>query len=197
MRNSMNIVIDNYNELVKEMNDLEDKSKKVVNRTIGDFKRRAPAWVSQEVTNQYNIKKSEINNARKGTKNAGTIKVKGTRLDNISLVYQGRLLTPTHFQMKPGNRPKNGKGYVITAEIKKGQRKALSHKAFLGTTGGAGTIQIPFQRVSDNSYPIKSIKTVSIPQMITEDKVKNNIQKRISTELAKRFDYNAKRILKK
>lgn len=196
MAGAMNIVIDGYEDVVNQINSMRRDSAKVINRTIGDFRTRGPGWVSQEVVKEYNIKKKEINSSKKGVTNAGKIRVGGVSLDNLEIHYQGRLLTPTHFSMKPTVRPADGRAYTVTAQIKKGEgRKALSHKAFLAKSGREGTVQIPFQRVGDARLPIKAIKTVSIPQMITNETVSENIHKRISEELGKRLEHNLHRIL--
>lgn len=198
MARAMNVVIEGYEDVMKQINSMHKDSAKVINRTIGDFKTRGPGWVSQEVVREYNIKKKDVNENKKGVKNAGKIRVGGVSLDNIEIIYQGRVLTPTHFDMKPTSRPDNGKAYTVTAQIKKsGGRKALSHKAFLAESGGEGTKQIPFQRTGTARLPINPIKTVSVPQMITNETVEENIYKRISEELGKRLDHNLKRILGK
>lgn len=195
---STQIVIKGYEDVIKELKGMEAKSKKVINRTVGDFKTRGPGWVSQEIVKEYNIKKKEISSSLSEKKNVGTIKVSGTSLDNIQLIYRGRLLTPTHFQMKPTTRPAKGRAYSVTAEVKKSSgRKALSSKAFLANSGAAGTTQIPFQRTTDARLPIQSIKTLSIPQMITNKTVTENINERISTELKKRLAHHVDTILRK
>ena len=40
----MNIVIDGLDNVVDELQDMRDRSKKVVQRTIADFKTRGPSW---------------------------------------------------------------------------------------------------------------------------------------------------------
>lgn len=196
MAGAMNIVLDGYEDVVNQISSMNRDSAKVINRTIGDFKSRGPGWVSQEVVKEYNIKKKDVNETKKGVKNAGKIRVGGVSLDNIEIIYQGRLLTPTHFSMKPTARPAGNVPYVVSAQIKKSEgRKALGSKVFLAKSGGEGTTQIPFQRVGAARLPIKPIKTVSVPQMITNETVSENIHKRISEELAKRLEHNMNRIL--
>ena len=48
------------------------------------------------------------------------------------------------------------------------------------------------QRRSD----LKAIKTVSMPQMVSNDVVKENIEKTLSTEMGKRIDHHMKRYMK-
>ncbi len=195
---AMNVVIENYRELMSDISNIEKQSKKAVQRTISDFKTRGPGWVSQEVAKEYNIKKKDINEAKKGVSKGGNkIKIAGTSVDELSILYQGRLLTPTHFGMKPTARPAKNRPYVVTAQIKKtGGRKALGHSVFLAPSGSAGTKQIPFQRRGDARLPIDVIKTVSVPQMVTNEKVAKQIHERISEELGKRLDHHLKNLVK-
>ena len=196
MAGTMNVIIDGYEDVVNQISSMNRDSAKVINRTIGDFKSRGPGWVSQEVVKEYNIKKKDVNETKKGVKNAGKVRVGGVSLDNLEIIYQGRVLTPTHFSMKPTSRPPNGRAYTVTAQIKKsGGRKVLGGSVFLGKSGREGTTQIPFQRVGAARLPIKSVKTLSVPQMITNEKVSENIHRRINEELGKILDHNLKRIL--
>ena len=195
---TMNVIVEGLDNVADELQDMRDRSKKVVQRTIADFKSRGPSWISQEVTKEYNIKKADVNEAKKGIRGGSSVRIHGTRIDNLSIVYKGRPLTPTHFGMKPTVRPSKGP-YVVTALIKRASgRKPLGEKVFLGTSKNAkeNTPQLPFQRKGDARYPIDVVKTVSVPQMITDENVSENIHKRINTELGKRLEHHLKRLSK-
>lgn len=198
MSNSMKVVIDGYDEVIKEIQSMKAKSEKIVNRTVADFKSRGPGWVSQEVTKEYGISKKDVNETKKGViKGRSKIRIKGAKLDDISIIYRGRLLTPTHFSMKPTMRPAKNKPYVVTAIIKKSKgRVALGNRVFLKESGKQGTKQIPFQREGKERYPINAVKTVSVPQMITNESVKKNINERVNTELGKRLQHHLKQARK-
>ena len=211
---SINIAIEGAEDLKAKLEKMNKQSETVVKRTVSDFKSRAPAWVSAAVTEYYAIKKSEVKGAMTGVKKGiGKIKVAGVTVDEISLVYSGRLLTPTHFKMKPSTPPKkrakNIKSetagdvatvtplapYQVSAEIKKGKRVTFPGQVFLGTNKGAG--YIPFQRESEERTDIKSIKTVSIPQMITNEQVGEEIKKKIDEGLSKRLEHHLQQELAK
>lgn len=197
MADSMNISIKGFDEVIAEINAIEANGRKVIQRTTSDFKSRGPGWISQEVTKEYNIKKKDVNETKTGVKNKGSIKVKGVKLDEIVIEYKGRLLTPTHFGMTPKVRPERGP-YVVAAKVKKSDgKKTLSSKAFLAAAGGEGTTHIPFQRKESERLPIDVIKTVSVPQMITNETVSENIHQRINTELGKRLEHHLKQMKKK
>ncbi len=191
---SMNVEFTNMSEVIAKLNGLKEDSDKVVRATIRDIGSRAPAWVGQEVSAVYGIKKAEIKAS--GTKeSAGSVKVSGTTVDNITLVYKGRVLTPTHFKMKP-KAPTSRKAEV-SAEIFKGQRKVLGSNVFLGQSGSGDTPYIPFKRVGASRLPIESVKTLSIPQMIDNEKVNAAIYKRIGEEGIKRLNHQMDRYFKK
>jgi hypothetical protein len=97
--------------------------------------------------------------------------------------------------MKPGKRPAKNKPYQVTAEIFKGRRVQLSSSAFLGSNGGSSFL--PFQRESDSRLPIKSIKTVSVPQMIGNPTVQTQIQANIEDGLSKRVEHHFNQAMKK
>lgn len=60
--------------------------------------------------------------------------------------------------------------------------------------GGGGSI--PFQRKSPNRKDLEVIKTVSLPQMVSSDRTKDNIERAINEGLGKRLQQNLKLILK-
>ncbi len=220
---SITIAIDAFDSLKEKLEKMDAQSQTVVKRTISDFKSRAPAWVSAAVVKEYAIKRAEVKGAMTGVKKGiGVIKVAGVTVDEVSLVYSGRRLTPTHFRMEPSTPPEEraegmrlipGRNirsqspvgavatvtplapYQVTAEIKKGKRVTFSGQVFLGTNKGAG--YIPFRRKSDERTDIKSIKTVGIPQMITNKKVGVQIKEKINKGLAKRLEHHLQRQLAK
>lgn len=220
MAEGMQISIKNYAKLCSDLRAMNKDAEKAISRTVSDFKSRAPGWISQAVSDEYTIKKSEVKGAMVGAKKIGSIKVSGTMVDNIGLEYKGRLLTPLHFKMKP-KKPKAArekdkrlipgenvegftgevapvypiKAYQINVEIHKGKAKNLPSGAFLGTNKGEGFI--PFQRTGDSRTPITSIKSVSIPQMITNEKVAEDIQKRIEEGMIARLNHHVEQAMSK
>lgn len=171
-------------------------AEKAIRRTIGDMRSRGPGWVSKAVREEYNVSSADVKAAARA-ENDGSVTFGNATIDNVTLVYKGRVLTPTHFKMKPTSRPASGKPYQVSAEIKKGNRKVLSGKAFLAKSGGEGTKQIPFQREGSDRLPIKAIKTISVPQMIEDGdgNLKEGIDKIINENLQKRFEHYTKQYL--
>lgn len=210
-----------YRQTIKALESLKGKSEKVLKRVIADAYTRVPGWIASEVTQVYNIRKSEVTPAKAGQskKTAGSIKVKGEAVDGLEIVYRGRVLTPTHFGMTP-KIPRDT--YTLKAEIIKGKKTVLGQKKKLtkkqrrelgknfrrqgtktsdhspimlmstGNTKEGGTSYIPFQRVSPRRSDIKAIKTVSLPQMVSSDRTSEAINRAISEGMQKRLEHHLK-----
>lgn len=195
------VKVPNFSKMVGDLKGLNKDIDKAISRTIADCKTRAPAQVTKAVTAIYGIKSSEVTAAGKaakgGAKTVGSIKVSGVTVDSVQLTYKGRVLTPSHFSMTPKKRPEAGKKYTVKATIYKGKKKALGSSAFLAPSGAAGTTEIPFKRTSEKRLPIEAIRTVSIPQMITNEKVAADIQARMDELLTTRLQHNTERLAKK
>ena len=186
-----------------------DQAKKALKATGIDMKKRVPGWAGTAVTEVYNIKKQEVTptNSGKPKKKAGTIRVEGATVSSVEITYTGRLLTPTHFGMKPRTLPKRTqskstnrkrktarKKTTITAEIKKGKKKSLGSNVFLGSNRGGG--YIPFKRSGRKAYPIESVKTLSLPQMIDNPNVRETLTEKINKGLKERLEHNIRRFIK-
>lgn len=201
----------------KKIESLQKSAEKAVSNTVSDMKGRVPGAVASCVTSLYNIKKSEITprstKSGKQQKKAGSIVITGDTLENLAYEYQGRLLTPTHFGMSPKSPPK-GKSYTLTATIRKDRGKQVigrykntrtkggtdsqqSHFILMGTgnTKEGGTNFIPFQRRSTGRLDLKKMTTLSVPQMIGEEKiVQPAIQAKLTELLGARLDHNMSKI---
>lgn len=208
-------------EVIRAIKSLDGKSQKVVKRVISDAKTRVPGWIATEVTQVYNIKKSEITPAKTGKakKTAGSIRVTGEAVDGLEIVYRGRPLTPTHFGMTPKTPRKT---YTLKAEIIRGNKVTLGQKKKLtkkqraalgknfrregtrtsdhspimlmhtGAVSDGGTQYIPFQRKSADRSDIEAIKTVSLPQMVESERTHAHILEAINEGMGKRLEQHLK-----
>lgn len=197
----LNITIPGLDAVLSKAKGTKNDIDKAVSQTMKDCKARAPAQVTKAVTAVYGIKSSEVTAAGKaakgGAKTVGEIKIAGVSLQNIQLTYRGRLLTPTHFTMTPRTRPQGGKKYTVKAAIYKGNKKSLGSDVFLAHSGGLETTEIPFKRTTEARLPIAAIRTVSIPQMIGNEKVAADIKVRLNDLLLTRLQHNINRYCKK
>lgn len=194
----MEMKIKDFKKIKANAEKIGKKGEVVIKRTMNDFKSRGPAWISGAVTKTYNVKKARVKASITGKKVNGKIKVSGKLVDNAQIVYEGRLLTPLPFGMKPTTRPakaKSGNPYTVTAEVFKGKRKPLGKNVFISP--GNGGIYLPFQRRVKDRMPIDAIKTLSVPQMITNEQVSVDIQTNISEGLSKRLEHHIEQEMKK
>lgn len=210
-----------YRQTIKELEALKGQSERVIKRLMADARTRVPGWVASEVTQVYNIKKSEITPAKVGQskKSAGSISVRGETVDGLEIIYRGRVLTPTHFGMTP-KAPRES--YTLKAEIIKGRKSVLGQKKKLtkkqrkalgknfrrqgahtsdhspimlmgtGNTREGGTDYIPFQRKSTRRTDIQAIKTVSLPQMVSSERTSEAINAAINEGMQKRLAQHMK-----
>ena len=217
-KNSISAQLSNLQQLVADLEAIENGGKKAISNTIKDVKARAPGWIAQEVTSVYNIKKGEITpsgkNSGKPKKMAGSVSVSGETIEELTITYSGRLLTPVHFGMTPKTAPP-GKSYTLRMQVVKGQKKVIgrylntrtpggpyseqSHNILMGTgnTKTGGVSAIPFQRMSRTRTDIKKFTTISVPSMITSERTNEKIMTRLQEETAKRLQHNLDRALGK
>lgn len=204
--NGVSCAIKKYKKLTNDIDKLRSTPETVLKRTASDFKKRAPGWISTEVSKVYAIKKADV-----GTR--GNVKVNGNTTKEVAVQYTGRLLTPATFKMTP-REPKPA--YTLKAEIIKGKKSTLGKvkkitpkqrkeigKNFRkqGTRRSdhspimlmkMGNNMLPFQRRSFDRMDIHGIKTVSVPQMVSNEKVMPGINTIINDQMGKRIAHHMK-----
>lgn len=213
---SVTCQVKNYKALRKQIDDMKKAPRKVISSLTAEAKKRAPGWVAAEVSKVYGVKKSEIT----GNK-IGSVKVQGNSIEQVKIVYQGRVLTPTHFSMSPKAPKPGGGSYTLKASILKGERTTLGKVKKLTkkqraalvknfTRSGTktsdhspvmlmptGSTYIPFQRKSANRKDVQAVKTVSLPQMVSSERTEKGIQTALNDGLGKRLDHYMKRYMGK
>lgn len=189
--------IKNYQELMEKLERLNGDATKAIQRAVRDAKKSAPGYVASEVRQVYNINAKDINKHVK-SKGEGKVKLSGVEVENIAIKYEGRQLAPTArmFGLSPKTREQldSKKKKEVKIQVKKGQTKKLPAGVFLGSNG-SGT-DIPFQREGADRLPIKSIKTLSVPQMVTASNVGEAVAEKVSETAKKRLDNYVKQLMK-
>ena len=203
----------------KEISKMERHGEQAVKRTVSDFTSRGPGWISKGIRTHYGVDTAAIKKAgpakRKNVKQSGS---EGRVIDAIGLVYRGGMLTPTHFAMSPKKIPSKRARkkiripgelitgspdvamispparYKVTAKIIKGRRMILSRDAFIAT--GKGGRQLAFRRKGPRRMPIETIKTISVPQMISGERASGTINEMVNENVKKRFEYQVGRAFK-
>lgn len=211
---SVRCEIKDYDVLKKKIKDMQKAPTKVMTSLTAEAKKRVPGWVATEVTKEYGVKKADITGQK-----IGSVQTQGNSLKEVKVIYRGRVLTPTHFNMSPKS-PKPGGGYTLKATIIKGQRTTLGKVKKLtkkqradlaknftrsGTRSSnhspimlmpTGATYIPFQRKSVNRRDVEAIKTVSLPQMVSSKRTEDGIQRAINEGLGKRLDHYINRYMR-
>lgn len=201
--------IKGYKKLVDDLKKTQQKAEKDMRGVLKDVRKAATVQIATDISEKYNVKKSEITAGKivsaKATQKAG----------NVEIVYKGRLLTPTHFKgyspKKPGQLSEkravipgqgiNFKGtpgqvatvrtrkkYKVKTEIKKGRKITFSQDSFVAPAAAGSQTYIPFQRTAGG---VEAIKTLSVPQMITNDEVAENILEHIGTAVGEGLEKRA------
>ena len=217
---SVRCEVKNYKLVKKKIADMQAAPRKVMTSLTAEAKKRVPGWVATEVAKEYGVKKGDITGQK-----IGRVTPTGTSFKDVRIVYTGRVLTPSHFNMSP-KAPNPGGAYTLKASIVKGQRTTLGkvkkltkkQRAALGKnftstgtrqsdhspimlmhTGNAqegGTNYIPFQRKSVKRNDVEAIKTISLPQMVSSKRAEDGIQQAIAEGLGKRIDHYMNRYMR-
>lgn len=195
-------------KLEQRLRRLRTGSETALNRTVSDFRSRAPGWISKGIKQHYGVDQAGVKSATVRIVDTGS---SGSKLAGVKVNYRGRTLTLTHFNMSPKQAPATRqstyaripgqklsagspvamirplKKYKIKATIIKGQRIEMSERTFVANG-------LPWIRNSE-SGKIKVVHTLSVPQMI-RGRAKNTIDSVILENVEKRFRHNVEQIMK-
>lgn len=223
----MEIKLTNLPQVVKQLQGIQRGGEEAIERTVKDFRGRAPAWVSRAVRKYYGIPAKEISPKTKKdvenkVKKAGQIYSRGKTLSTMAIVYYGRVLTPARFNMQP-KLP--NKTYSIKVTIQKGRRRRLGGKKaltkaqktnigrnfthqgkrnrrkypiLLKYTGAKGEGKIPYipmRLLPNDKWHV--IRSVSLPQMVENKRVQEEIYKEVDANLSKRLEHHIEKCINK
>lgn len=194
--------ISDVNKTFQQIVKTVETSPAVFDRTFKDMRNRAPGAIVSSVTAVYGIKKSEVRwktyseskkdfhyKRDKNKGSVGSVSARGENLETLDFYFKGAVLTPIHFGMTPKTRPEKKK-YKVKAKIKKGKQITFSRKkggVFLAPYK-KGASEIPWFRESADRNDIHPIKTLSLPQMVDNDTVREIMGEKLSEMLGKRFN---------
>ena len=188
----INIKIDTK-ELEKACKRLEEFPKEVPKALNAALNRTSTAVqkdLKKAVTKKYNIKSGEV---------AGTLKVKKASSSSLSvnIISSGPVLALDHF---PSNintvfkKSASGKNAPeVKVRVKKEGAKVVKG-AFVNVLSGNMHI---LKRVGASRLPIEKLNTLSIPQMISNVEVAENIQKTANETLENRVYHEVQYRLEK
>lgn len=188
--NTITIDTKQIDKLTKELQGFEKEVGKAtcsaLNRTIDHVITKA----GQLVTKTYAVKSTEV----KESFSSGIKRPSYSNL-NASVTSKGHTLSFAHFPYTP-KTPRRGQKSVfqsaVMINILKSKGKVLSRKGFVASTGAMDVDKTQFnvfKRLGKSRLPIAPIRTLSIPQMITNINVGQEIQKAAEQKLAERLEH--------
>jgi len=198
------------NKFDKVKKSLSDPSG-VFNQTLSDMSKRAPGKVADAVREVYSIKKADIipskkkqANSKSGLKplkKAGKISMSGETVETLELHYEGRVLSPLHFNFRPKINKKNGKLKKLNLKVRKiaSTKKRTDNEPkipFVAPANKGSLRIIPWNRYPDKNNEVLPMKTLSLPQMVDNEQAREIMNKSLGELLDKRFNHNLKRYLK-
>lgn len=178
---SINIKIDDkevrkaISKLSKFPKEIPKVTSAALNRTITSVTKT----IKKEVTNKYSIKAGEV---------AKTFKIRKASNGNLSAVInsQGKIMTLSHF---PANLKAGWSGKAnIKVKVKRTGYKEVNTTPGAFVASLAGNLHI-VKRKSSNSYPIEVLRTLSIPQMISNTEISEKVMKDAGEQLQKRIEH--------
>ncbi len=172
-------------ELAEFPKEVAEATRLALNRTID----HAITKAGQIVPKHYAIKSKEVKQSfSSGIK-------RPTKSDlTCSVTSIGNTLSFSHFPFTPKSPKRGGKSVfqnAVVVEIKKG-KKVMSRKGFVAGTGAQSedkTQYNVFKRLGNKRLPIAPIRTLSIPQMITNDGVGEQIIDAANKKLGERLEH--------
>lgn len=178
-RNSTNITVDTRElrkisiQLSKFPKQIPSATAAALNRTV-DF---TSTKTVKEVTNQYAIKAKDVRATIK--------KYKASRTNlNASIESTGNTISLTHFPHKPTKYRKKSKNVKVKIKKKEGYKViGTAPKAFVQNMNGNTNI---WKREGSSRFPVVVLRTLSIPQMVSNKKILKTIKKEANKKLEER-----------
>lgn len=203
------IVVDakEINRLAIELKGFDKEIKGAFRSAINRTFSHVQTVTAREVTKVYNISKEEIKPPNSGKKKNDIVKIKvdlpTTSHLHATIQYVGRTLTMMHFEIDPQIKFPIPDRFTPETPVKVKIKKSGGFKK-LNTDPKPFVFKFPtnhklnvWKRTSKRFYPVMPIRTLSIPQMITNDHISKVIQEAASTMLQKRIEHEVDYRLKK
>lgn len=197
MEMKLDIDINNLLHVLEAVTNVPETMDKVLDETLKEGKKRAPAWVSSVVMEHYGIKK-------------GRLKPKpdyDNKAKRLELNYDGPLHTLKAYGMDPTRPKAKSKPYTVSAEVLKGKRASFSEvkkrskegrkkgvtrskssPVFLARSKSAGQY-LPFQRVSTDRNDLHVIKALATAQTVSSKRTEPGIYEAIDDKISKRLEH--------
>lgn len=170
--------------------EVAEATRLALNRTVDYTLTQAARHVSQA----YAIKQKEVKDSFSVAKPSKTDLA-------AKLTSWGHTLSFAHFPFTPKTAKRSRRSVfdtMVTVIIKKPKGKIISKKGFVASTGAKDKEKVQFnvfKRLGKERLPIAPIRTLSIPQMITNEQVAGKIQAAAQAKMEERLEHEIIRIM--
>jgi len=139
---------------------------------------RSATEANRRIREVYNIKARAVAASFKKKRAAG-----GSRLANATLTIRGARIPLIEFAARWTRKTPTGASVMI----KRGEGRKRIAGAFIGVHGKTGARQV-FVRVGKKRYPIKSLRSISLPQAFVEKTVLEAVQAKAAATFRSEFE---------
>lgn len=181
--------IKSVNRVMVDLRNLPKEMPKAVMQAVNRTVDHVYTHTSREVRKEYAIKDKDVKSTLKKVK-ASPGKIEA------GVISKGRTLTIYHhFRVSP-KKPTPGKRYRVKVVIKKGKMETIDTdpKPFIATANNATQV---FKRTGPKRKPLVVLRSLSVPQMISNEQTYSRIQKLAGDMLEKRIEHEINRRLNK
>lgn len=174
-------------QLQVDMVTLGKETPKAISAAVNRAATAAKTQASKLIRERYVIKAKDV-------KDTLSVKKATPSKPEAAIVSKGRLLTLYHhFRVTPKRHHDPGTGRMlkkrrkVSVTIIKGQKKSLPG-AWIGFRRGSGTPQV-WVREGRSRYPVKVLRSLSVPQMMSNEGVMEKIQEHAQKVLDDRIKH--------
>lgn len=165
-----------------QLTGMEHKTPNVIANALNRSMSNLIANINREVRAKYNVKASDIK---------GSLERKRANKNNLSTFVKSKsgVIGLNHFKVSPLKvQPKRKK--TIKAAVKKGATKSLPG-GFVQDVNGLKV----FVRNTKKRLPIRRLYGPSIPQMIENENIREELDKKARAMFKQRLDYEISRVI--
>lgn len=164
--------------------DLQKVAKQIPGATVSALNRTlifTATKTVKEVTNEYAIKSNTVKSSMK------RVRAKGNSL-YAYISSTGPAIPLGKFQHTPRKYSKRVKSVKVKVKKSGGYKNIKTNpKAFVQTIYGAEADI--YKRKGKSRFPVIKLKSISVPQMISNEKIINNVQQAAALKLQERIEH--------
>lgn len=166
---------------------IKDGAPKAINTTLNRTIEGMRTEITKRVTERYDIKAKPVRDS---------IKLQKSSISTLraAVTGAGSPIPLINFRVTPNKPGKQKPGTVLRVSVKKSGGKPVPN-AFIAKTS-SGHVGV-FQRVGKNRMPIKQLYGPSVPQMMGEPGIQEQVMENANERFASRIDHEIGRLLEK